>query len=129
MRLKGVHLWSLLGFMAGMLIIYWTGWPNDLYIGISLAVGLVVNTYYFACNHLPVEDSRSGIWIIVLTAFMMLMSYFGSSSFSNVIHYPYDVLAVIVVAVAFFYWGVGSGKETKEVREHVANPEAVDAED
>lgn len=122
-RLRGLHLWSVLGFIAGMLIIYWTGWPNDLYIGLGLGVGLLIYAYYFIRNHLPIEDLRSGIWLVVLTLFMILMSYLGSSSFggSNVIRYPYDLIVVIVASVGFFYWAIASGRETKEVRDHLAN--------
>ncbi len=121
-RLKGLHAWSILGFIAGMLIIYWTGWPNDLYIGLGLVVGLLIYAYYFMKNKLPIEDLRSGVWLIVLTVFMVLISYLGSTNFGgiNVIKYPYDLLVVIVAAVGFFYWGIASGRETSEVREHDA---------
>ncbi len=125
-KLKGLHVWSLLGFIAGMLIIYWTGWPNDLYIGLGLFVGLIIYAYYFVRNKLPVEDLRSGVWLVVLTAFMILISYLGSTSFggSNAIKYPYDLLLVIVASVGFFYWGIASGRETPEVREHLAAMDA-----
>jgi amino acid transporter len=130
-RLKGLHGWSLLGFIAGMLIIYWTGWPNDLYIGLGLFAGLLIYAYYFVTNKLPVEDLKSGIWLVVLTVFMVLVSYLGSTSFggSNVLKYPYDLLVVVIAAIGFFYWGIASGRETDAVREHVEAMDVVQSAD
>jgi amino acid transporter len=122
-RLKRLPLWSLLGFLSGMLIIYWTGWPNDLYIGLGLIVGLLLYGYYYARNGLPKEDLRSGAWLLVLTAFIIAMSYVGSTEFggTNIIPYPWDLAVLLVASVGFFYWAVASGHETTEVRQHSAD--------
>lgn len=127
-RLRGLPVISLIGFIAGMLIIYWTGWPNDLYIGLGLLAGLILYGVYFVREKLPVEDLRSGIWLILLTVFSVVMSYLGSSDFggTNMIKYPYDVILVILAAVGFFFWGVSSGRETREVQEHLVGIEAAD---
>lgn len=43
--------------------------------------------------------------------FMSLMSFVGSSGFGgqNWIKYPFDFVVIIIISLAFYYWGIKTG--------------------
>lgn len=60
---------------------------------------------------------KAGIWPFVYIVAMLILTYIGSSNFGaphQLIPYPWDVLVVAIVALAFYYWGVASGIPTIE---------------
>ena len=66
------------------------------------------------------QSYKSGIWLVVYLIAMLVMSYVGSSTLGelkNYIHYPWDLVAVLVISLIFYYWGVASGYRTKDVDE------------
>ena len=54
------------------------------------------------------------LWIIVYLIVLSLLSFIGSKEFKglNFIHYPYDFIVIIIVALIFYYIGTTSSFES-----------------
>ncbi len=123
--LKGLGIISPIAFIIGSYIVYWTGWATDWKLYIALLVGIVLYLIVsgIAPNSIRRPDAqsyKSGIWLVVYLIAMLVMSYVGSSTLGelkNYIHYPWDLVAVLVISLIFYYWGVASGYRTKDVDE------------
>ncbi|RIV22053.1 APC family permease [Alicyclobacillaceae bacterium I2511] len=112
-------------FVIGSLIVYWTGWNIDSKLLIAILIGVVL--YLFFAWVMPEQIQRpngqsikSGMWMVFYLIAMLIVSYLGSSQlggFKNIIPYPWDMVVVIVVATAFYYWGVASGYHTPDIDE------------
>ena len=121
--LRGNQIISPIAFVIGTLIIYWTGWSIDSQLLITVLVGLAL--YLLVSWLIPQQISRptlqslkSGIWLIAYLIIMLLMTYIGSSKLGeakNIIPYPWDMVVVIAVSIAFYYWGVASGFKNSEI--------------
>lgn len=104
--------------MVGALIIYWTGWPYNLYIGLGMLVGFAVYLYYHVRERYPVEDLRAGLWLAVMILFEIAVSYAGSFGGRGLLPYPWDIVVVVLASVVFYYWAIASGYETEAVRRY-----------
>jgi len=62
------------------------------------------------------QDVKRGLWIVVYSVALVAVSYLGSYG-ANYIRFPLDFGVVIILSVLFFYWGIRSGYETKELRQ------------
>jgi amino acid transporter len=126
--LGGMKIIAPIAFVIGSLIVYWTGWNIDWKLLVALLVGVVL--YYIFAAIIPdqiqrpdPQSTRAGIWLVVYLFVLLGESYFGSSNFgapANLIHYPLDLVVVIVLALVFYYWGVGSGLKTQMTDDAVA---------
>ncbi|MDG5418203.1 AC76 family protein, partial [Staphylococcus aureus] len=54
------------------------------------------------------------LWIIVYLIVLSLLSFIGSKEFKglNMIHYPFDFIVIIIVALIFYYIGTTSSFES-----------------
>ncbi len=108
-------------FVLASLAIYWAMWPTTMEVIVIIALGLPF--YFFYEGRLNWKNSlkkfKGSLWMLVYLAFMSVFSYVGSAPFGgqNWIHYPYDFLVIIVVSLGFYYWGVNSYQETKEMQD------------
>lgn len=130
-KLGGMNIIAPIAFVIATLIIYWTGWTTDWKLLIAELVGVVLYVIFSAVapneyERPTAESVRAGIWLVVYLLVMLLMSYIGSKRFgapNPTIHYPLDLIVVIIVALVFYYWGVGSAiksKMTDEALEAIA---------
>lgn len=120
-----------IAFVVASLIIYWTGWKTDWKLLVTLLLGVLLYIVFSAAMPQEIErpDSKSisaGIWLVVYLFFMLGMSYFGSARFGaaanggkGLIHYPLDLVTVVVLSLLFYYWGVASGLHTQMADEAV----------
>lgn len=131
--LGGANIISPVAFVIGSLIIYWTGWTTDYKLLLTVLIGVVL--YLVASLAAPksirppdTQSLKSGVWLVVYLLLMLGMSYFGSARFGSpitnakgtavgMIHYPLDLVFVIVIGIVFYYWGVASGYKTKHMEE------------
>lgn len=121
-KLPGSFLIAPIGFVGASLVVYWSGWPLDLYLLIAVYLGFVL---YFVLLALKLIDRRfdakqlkAGIWAPIYAAVLTLLTYVGSTVVAggkDYIPFPYDTLVVIVVAVIFYIWSVYSGIRTEEI--------------
>lgn len=123
--LKGFSIVSPIAFIVGSYIIYWSGWNTNWKLLIAILVGVVLYLIISAIapNSIRKPDAqsyKSGIWLLIYLIVMLILSYIGSSTlgeFKNYIHYPWDLVVVLIVSLVFYYWGVASGYRTKDVDE------------
>ncbi|MDN4462157.1 APC family permease [Lactobacillus sanfranciscensis] len=110
-----------LAFILASLAIYWAMWPTTMEVIVVIALGLPF--YLFYEDKLNWKNSmkkfKGSLWMLFYLAFMSAFSYVGSTPFGgqNWIHYPYDFLVIIAVSLGFYYWGVNSYQETKEMQD------------
>ncbi len=128
-RLGGLQVIAPIAFVIGSLIIYWTGWAYDWKLLVALLIGVVLYLIFsrVAPEQIEAPDRqslRAGLWMVIYLITMLAMSYFGSARFGaafshskGVIQYPWDLVVVIILALAFYYWGVASGYRTPMVEE------------
>ncbi|MGH9917898.1 MAG: APC family permease, partial [Nitrososphaerales archaeon] len=102
-------------FIMSSLIVYWTTWPYTGYSVAAFMLGLVVLmlSRRRAENHKG--DAGRGLWIVVYSVIIAIISYLGSYGI-DIIKFPFDFGAVVLSALACFYWGVRSGFKTDELR-------------
>jgi steroid 5-alpha reductase family enzyme len=103
-------------FAMSSIIVYWTTWPYTAYALIAIIIGLVLYTIGKARGLYSIGDVRHGVWIVVYSAVMIVLSYLGSFGI-NYIKFPLDLILVILASLIAFYWGVRSGYKTQELKE------------
>ncbi len=104
-----------LAFVMASLIVYWTTWPYTGYLVAAFMLGLLVFLFSRSRGAYGTGDVRRGLWIVVYSILLAAVSYLGGYGI-GLIRFPVDFGVVIVLAVACFYWGVGSGFQTDELR-------------
>jgi amino acid transporter len=130
-KLGGMSVIAPIAFVVASLIIYWTGWNIDWKLLVTLLIGVVLYLIFSAImpNEIERPDAKSigaGVWLVVYLLFMLGMSYVGSARFGaaanggkGIIHYPMDLIVVVVASLIFYYWGVASGLHTQMADEAV----------
>ncbi|WP_322781219.1 APC family permease [Staphylococcus haemolyticus] len=101
-----------LSFVLASLAIYWAMWPTTAEVILIIILGLPIYFFYeYKMNWKNTKKQISGsMWIIVYLILLACMSFIGSKEFKgiNLIHYPYDFLVIIVLALVFYRIGITS---------------------
>ncbi|MCI2944047.1 MULTISPECIES: APC family permease [Staphylococcus] len=101
-----------LSFVLASLAIYWAMWPTTAEVILIIILGLPIYFFYeYKMNWKNTKKQIGGsIWIIVYLILLACMSFIGSKEFKgiNLIHYPYDFLVIIVLALVFYRIGITS---------------------
>lgn len=121
-KLGGSYILSPISFIGASLVVYWSGWPLDLYLLIAIYVGFILYAVLFASRLIskPIGGAhfRAGIWAPVYAAVLTLMTYIGPNDVvggKGYLPFPYGTIAVAIVAVLFYIWAVKSGIRTEEI--------------
>ncbi|MFB5192135.1 APC family permease [Alicyclobacillus fastidiosus] len=112
-RIKGLQVLAPIAFAMASLILYAGKWPSTGRVIFVMLIGLPVYLHFQFHNEGFRGFSRhikSSLWVIAYLAFMILVSYLGSTPFGGIDVLPYgvDLLIVALGSIAFFYWGVKS---------------------
>jgi amino acid transporter len=129
-RLGGASIISPIAYVMGALIIYWSGWETVWKLTVGYAIGIIIYLIVSAARHdlakIDLKAWKQGIWLVAFIAVSLLETYFGSARFGGqynklhgLIHYPWDLVVVIVLAIGFYYWGVASGSGSKQTDEAI----------
>ncbi len=96
-----------LAFIFATWIVYWSGWPATPY-GVLLVFVLSI---IFAAIYKVRGAFRNSTWYIVYMLAMVLMTYIGQTAGGPVpiLKFPWDMVTVTILAIAFYTWGVFSG--------------------
>lgn len=101
-----------LSFVLASLAIYWAMWPTTAEVILIIILGLPIYFFYeYKMNWKNTKKQIGGsMWIIVYLILLACMSFIGSKEFKgiNLIHYPYDFLVIIVLALVFYRIGITS---------------------
>lgn len=107
-RLPCAAVFNPLAFILASLLLYWEGWPSTgMVLGI-LFIGVLIYIAYGAAGHVDLKTIRYGIWLIVYLLAMVALSWLGAKHFGGrgVIPFGWDIVAVAVVCICLYYWGV-----------------------
>lgn len=109
---------SLLKFMApfsfvmASLAIYWAMWPTTAEVILIIILGLPIYFFYeYKMNWKNTKKQIGGsLWIILYLIVLAFLSFIGSKEFKgmNWIHYPYDFIVIIIIALIFYKIGTSS---------------------
>lgn len=120
LRIKGMPVIAPIAFIAASMIYYWATWPLTGKVTLIILIGLPIYFYYQAKAHFKgfMRDLKAGVWLIIYLAFMIIMSWIGSSKFGglNIIPFGYDFLVIAVFGVMFYIWGIKSGWLTDQLK-------------
>ncbi|KRN27596.1 hypothetical protein IV38_GL002052 [Lactobacillus selangorensis] len=99
-------------FVLASLAIYWAMWPTTIEVIGVIVLGFPM--YFFFEAKQQWRDTRqalkSGLWMVSYLVVLAVISYIGSRQFngSNLLHYPWDFVIIIIVSLIFYEWGVHS---------------------
>ncbi|TRM86150.1 amino acid:proton symporter, partial [Sulfolobus sp. A20-N-G8] len=105
-----------IAFPGGGRMIYWATDAATLYTIGSVLVGIPIYLLYELRKGRKVvftELSR-GVWYVGWLISILLISVLGSFGGIDVIPYPFDLVTVIIISLAFFYLGYISGIKLKQ---------------
>jgi amino acid transporter len=116
LRMPALSILAPLAFVLATLMLYWARWPHTGEIMLLLILPMPIYLYSQARDGwLDFRRHLEGAWwLIAYLAAIVALSWAGSTEFEGrgYIGYGWDQLCVVIVAVAFFYWGVRSGWRT-----------------
>lgn len=120
-RLGGMSVIAPLAFIIASLIIYWSGWSTDSWlIGLQILmfiVYLVLNKVMPNAKVSLGQSIKSSIWLVVYYIAMFFISYLGTFGGHGQFKTPWDQIAVIVVALICYYWGIATALPTPTITE------------
>ncbi|WP_336947675.1 APC family permease [Staphylococcus xylosus] len=99
-------------FVMASLAIYWAMWPTTAQVILIIILGLPIYFFYeYKMNWKNTKKQIGGsLWIILYLIVLAALSFIGSKEFNgmNWIHYPYDFLVIIIIALIFYKFGTSS---------------------
>ncbi len=129
-KLPGSAILAPLAFVGASLVVYWSEWPIVGYLAIAIFIGLIVYVvFFFYKKNDPTRQKihtyefiKSGLWVPVYIVVLSAESFIGETALggANYVPYPWDLIMVIIVAIAFYFWAEHSGIRTQEINEIVA---------
>lgn len=115
-RAKILKFMAPLSFVLASLAIYWAMWPTTAEVILIIILGLPIYFFYeYKMNWKNTKKQIGGsLWIIVYLVVLSFLSFIGSKEFKglNWIHYPWDFLVIIIVALIFYQLGAISSFES-----------------
>ncbi|GGM75937.1 amino acid permease [Thermogymnomonas acidicola] len=118
-RLWGARVLSPVAFVLASETVYWTGWPDTLYLAIAIFAGFIL---YFALafagkirQSFDRKNLKAGAWVPVFILALTLLSYLGEYGGIGVLGFPVDLIVVAVFSLGMYFWAVHSGIRTEEV--------------
>ncbi|EOB7151886.1 APC family permease [Staphylococcus aureus] len=90
--------------------------PTTAEVILIIILGLPIYFFYeYRMNWRNTKKQIGGsLWIIVYLIVLSILSFIGSKEFKglNMIHYPFDFIVIIIVALIFYYIGTTSSFES-----------------
>jgi amino acid transporter len=110
-RLKAGRLLAPLAFVLASLLLFWSKWPLTGETLAILFIGVLIYIGYGLKGTVKLGSIRYGYWIVAYLFAMALISYLGDTHFGgiDVLPFGWDILAVVVVALILYFWGVRQG--------------------
>ncbi|MBM7646129.1 amino acid transporter [Scopulibacillus daqui] len=120
-KLKGISIIGPLSFLIASFIVYWTGWQTISWlIGLEMMmfIGYLFSKKIIQASKIAfAQQIKSSIWLIVYCLAMIAISYLGTFGGRGILPAPWDQIAVIIISLAAYYWGVASALSTPAFEE------------
>ncbi|WP_323703833.1 APC family permease [Mammaliicoccus sp. Dog046] len=111
-RAKMLGFIAPFSFVMASLAIYWAMWPTTAQVIFIIILGLPIYFFYeYKTNWKNTKKQIGGsLWIVTYLIILSFLSFIGSKEFNglNWIHYPYDFIVIIIVALIFYKLGTTS---------------------
>lgn len=121
LRLKGMRWIAPFAFVCASLVLYWARWPLTGQVILLVVAALPIFFYYQAKAGWQGfgRELRAAAWLIGYLPVMALVSCVGSTDFGGMglLAAGWDMAVVVLVALAFYHWGVRSGYRTHYLEE------------
>ncbi|SAL72257.1 amino-acid permease [Caballeronia cordobensis] len=108
-------------FVCASLVLYWAKWPLTGEIILLMVVALPVYFYFQGKTGFAGwgKDLKAAWWLIAYLPSMAVLSLIGSKDFggNGLLPHGWDMAAVAVLALIFYYWGVHTGYRTSYLDE------------
>ena len=128
LRTRLLALISPCAFVLASLVLYWARWPLTGQILLLMIAALPIYIYYQHKSGWQQfgREWQGALWMVCYLPTMALLSWVGSKQFGGIglLPYGWDMLAVSLVSLGFFYWGVASGWRTPYLEERHAQSKA-----
>ena len=119
LRISGLPILAGVAFIMATELLYWAKWPLTGKIILLMVVALPVYFYYQAKVgwHEFGRQMKGAWWLIVYLPAIAFASWAGSTTFGGkgYLAYGWDLVAVAVIGLVFYVWGVKSGWRTPSV--------------
>ncbi|CAK1228146.1 APC family permease [Fructobacillus tropaeoli] len=119
---KSMKYMAPLAFVLASLATYWAMWPTTIEVILIIVLGLPFYFFYEWKQGWSMDRAKQQIkgssWLLWYLVALSIESYIGSHEFNGIglVKYPLDFVMIIVVALAFYFWGTGSRLVTKHFR-------------
>ncbi|MHB1697061.1 MAG: APC family permease [bacterium] len=119
-RLPFAGVVSLSAFIVGTLIIYWSTFDVLWKLGIGIAAGIIL-FIFTNFNRIKNNFKRTimpGLWFLFYIIAVLTVSYLGGKNFggNNSIKSPYDSIAVILIAILFYFIAINTSTSKEEMK-------------
>ncbi len=114
-KLAGYTLCSYLAFYFCNLMLYWCGFSILWKLDVALLIGLVITLIYNGKSLLT--PNYPLYWFVFYMVSLLLISYLGSFGGPGILHFPYDLIALLPLSIVTLYLSqrVLSNEHHKEI--------------
>jgi len=118
LHIKGLIWTAPIAFIIISWVLYWARWPLTGQVILIMIIGLPIYFYYqHKDNWVKFRNEwKSGVWLIAYLIVMAIISFTGSKDFGGLglMNTLFSMLAVSVIGIIFYYWGLHSSYIKKE---------------
>ena len=112
--------WMFIGVQGGWLFAggkQVTGhWPIGAYVAaVAAAVAVFVGVLWAISNDEGRVHIRAGLWVLPTLLLTTFLAYFGEGGPQPVLRDGLDVVLVVVIGIASYFWAIRSGYRTEEL--------------
>lgn len=111
-RTKWMGAVAPIAFIVTSFITFWVGWSTISWVITAMIImGLIYCLFHYSktvSNVTLSQQVKSTWWLLFYAAGMLLLSYLGTFGGKGILPAPWDQLAVAVLSLISYYWGVAT---------------------
>ena len=121
LRVAGLPVVAALAFVLATEVMYWAKWPLTGEVILVIVAALPIYLFYQLRSGWQdfARQLRAAWWLILYLPAVAAVSWAGSARFGgrDYLQWGWDLVAVAVLGLMFFIWGVKSGWDTPAVQQ------------
>lgn len=99
---------SPLAFIASTLLIYWSSWGVNQILLPVFIIAWLGYAFFGKKGDNAAQELKSAWWMLGYYIALGVVSYLGSFGGIGVLSSPMDIIAIVVVSLVTYYWGVAT---------------------